>query len=184
MNREKLFLDTEFTGLHQGTTLISLGIVAESGPTFYAECTDYAADQLSDWHREHVIDKLRFRHEPADYLHIEEGQHWQVKGSREQVREQVDAFLHRLGPVEIWSDCLAYDWVLFCELWGGSMGLPADVFYMPFDLATLLWARGEDPDVSRETFVQSELGELVGAQKHNALWDAQVMRLMYQKLQS
>ena len=30
----KLFFDTEFTGLHQATTLISLGIIAEDGRTF------------------------------------------------------------------------------------------------------------------------------------------------------
>jgi len=31
----KVFLDTEFTGLHQGTSLISLALVAESGEEFY-----------------------------------------------------------------------------------------------------------------------------------------------------
>ena len=40
----KIFLDTEFTGLHKNTTLISLGLVSECGKTFYAEFTDY--DQL------------------------------------------------------------------------------------------------------------------------------------------
>ena len=30
----KIFLDTEFTGLHQKTTLISLGLVSECGETF------------------------------------------------------------------------------------------------------------------------------------------------------
>lgn len=45
----KVFFDTEFTGLHQGTTLISIGLVAESGEEFYAEFNDYDASQINDW---------------------------------------------------------------------------------------------------------------------------------------
>jgi len=52
---KKLFFDTEFTGLHQNTTLISIGIIADSGETFYAELTDYAKDQVNDWLRDNVI---------------------------------------------------------------------------------------------------------------------------------
>ena len=32
----KIFFDTEFTGLHQHTTLISIGLVDEVGISFYA----------------------------------------------------------------------------------------------------------------------------------------------------
>jgi hypothetical protein len=39
--RTKVFFNTEFTGLHQNTTLISIGLVSECGKTFYAELTDY-----------------------------------------------------------------------------------------------------------------------------------------------
>ena len=30
----RLFFDTEFTGLHKNTTLISIGIIAENGKSF------------------------------------------------------------------------------------------------------------------------------------------------------
>ena len=33
----KIFFDCEFTGLHQRTTLISIGFITEHGDTFYAE---------------------------------------------------------------------------------------------------------------------------------------------------
>jgi len=33
----RIFFDTEFTGLHKDTTLISIGLIAEDGRTFYAE---------------------------------------------------------------------------------------------------------------------------------------------------
>ncbi len=32
-----IYFDTEFTGLHKNTTLISIGMIAENGRTFYAE---------------------------------------------------------------------------------------------------------------------------------------------------
>jgi hypothetical protein len=52
MSKTKIFFDTEFTGLHQGTTLISLGAISECGKTFYAEFTDYAITQVDDWLKE------------------------------------------------------------------------------------------------------------------------------------
>ena len=54
----KLFIDTEFTGLHKGTTLISIGIISECGRRFYAELTDYDKTQLNDWLNENVIASL------------------------------------------------------------------------------------------------------------------------------
>ena len=41
----KVWFDTEFTGLHKNTTLISIGLVTENGKTFYAEFTDYDESQ-------------------------------------------------------------------------------------------------------------------------------------------
>ena len=46
--KTKLFFDTEFTGLHKNTTLISIGIISEDGKTFYAELNDYDINQISD----------------------------------------------------------------------------------------------------------------------------------------
>ena len=60
MTATKIFFDTEFTGLHQHTTLISIGLVAENGREFYAELTDYDRGQLDEWLREHVIGNLIF----------------------------------------------------------------------------------------------------------------------------
>ncbi len=54
----KIFFDTEFTGLHQNTTLISIGCVAEDDRQFYAEFTDYDRSQVDDWIKLNVIDKL------------------------------------------------------------------------------------------------------------------------------
>ena len=55
----RLFFDTEFTGLHKNTTLVSIGIIdSEGSKAFYAELTDYDATQIDDWLRENVISNL------------------------------------------------------------------------------------------------------------------------------
>ena len=60
--RIKVFLDTEFTGLHKNTTLISLGITSEFGDSFYAEFTDYDRESIENdkWIQYNVINNLVF----------------------------------------------------------------------------------------------------------------------------
>ena len=53
-------MDSEFTGLHQNTTLISIGLVSECGKTFYAEFNDYDFNQVDDWLKENVINNLQY----------------------------------------------------------------------------------------------------------------------------
>jgi len=53
-----LFFDTEFTGLHQNTTLISIGIVSEDNKKFYAEFADFDIDQCNNWIKENVLRNL------------------------------------------------------------------------------------------------------------------------------
>ena len=55
---KKFFFDTEFTGLHQQSTMISLALVAETGEEFYAEFTDYAISQTNEWINKHVVQQL------------------------------------------------------------------------------------------------------------------------------
>ena len=61
MKTTKVFFDTEFTGLHQKTTLISIGLVSECGKTFYAELTDYDKSQIDKWLNDNVISNLMFK---------------------------------------------------------------------------------------------------------------------------
>lgn len=53
-----LYFDTEFTGLHKNTTLISIGIIADDGKEFYGEFTDYDESLLDDWIKKNVIANL------------------------------------------------------------------------------------------------------------------------------
>lgn len=77
----------------------------------------------------------------------------------------------------MWSDCLAYDWVLFCQLFGHAFNIPSNVYYIPFDIATLFKLIGIDPDINREEFADMPQGSL----KHNAAWDARIIKKCYEK---
>jgi hypothetical protein len=174
-----LFLDTEFTGLHQNTTLISIGLVAETGQTFYAECTDYDISQVNDWIQENVINNLVL----ADYTHNVNLNEFTIKGDKEAVKDALTHWLSQFDQMEIWSDCLAYDWVLFCQLYNGAFGVPKNVFYIPFDISTMFKLKGIDPDISREEFTKDVFQDATMS-KHNALHDAFVIKACYDKLQT
>lgn len=174
-----LFLDTEFTGLKQSAELISLALVSEEEEWFYAEFADYHTAALSDWHREHVLPHLFLgQGERPGYAG---GNGTATRGNRAEVREALEGWLAQFGKIEAWADVPAYDWVLFCELFGGALHLPENIFYIPFDFATLLKAHGLDPDTPRESLAESWAKRHEGA-KHNALYDAFLLREGYRKL--
>ncbi len=175
----KLFFDTEFTGLHQNTTLISIGLVAETGQTFYAEFNDYDVTQINDWIGENVINNLVL----ADYTHNINLNEFIIKGDKEAVKDALTHWLSQFDQMEIWSDCLAYDWVLFCQLYNGAFGVPKNVYYIPFDISTVFKIKGIDPDISREEFTKDVFQDATMS-KHNALHDAFVIKACHEKLQT
>ena len=177
----KLFLDTEFTGLHQNTTLISIGIISECGKTFYAEFLDYDKTQIDNWIQENVINKLRVNNDLESNkgcnLVKTKGNNTFVHGDNKHIKLELEVWLSKFDKVEIWSDCLAYDWVLFNNIFGHSFSIPDNVYYIPFDICTLFKMKGIDPDISREKFCDIKIEE-----KHNALFDAKVIKSCYDKL--
>jgi hypothetical protein len=103
-----------------------------------------------------------------------------IKSSSKSIKVSLTCWLKSFGEeIEMWSDCLHYDWVLFCELFGGAFNLPDCIYYIPFDICTMLKMKGLDPDINREKF--SKLNH--GASKHNALWDARVIKRCYEVLE-
>jgi hypothetical protein len=180
----KLFLNTKFTGLHQDTTLISIGIVAETGCEFYAEFTDYDASQVDDWLLENVINRLIYKGN-RNYAYTE-GAHVGRLGNRKYIAQEFENWLESFDAkrFEIWSDCLSYDWVLFCQLWGHAHNIPKSIYYIPFDICTLMAIKGIDPDINREEFAPSSDFCDIPHEKHNALWDAKVIKACYKKLMS
>lgn len=180
----KVFFDTEFTGLHQNTTLISIGLVSEAEHKFYAEFTDYDRSQVTPWIQENIISKLYLPKDKTGL--ITDGATVSLRGDTSLVVDHLTKWLSSMQlnafyspPSEMWADCLAYDWILFCQLWGGASLLPKSIYYIPFDLCTLLHIRGVDPDITREIYAY---GNEVKGEKHNALWDAKTSKACYEKL--
>lgn len=157
----KVFFDTEFTGLHHDTTLMSIGMVAEDGQDFYAELTDYDESQVDDWIRENVLANFTHDRYTTNMLNL---------------KHRIEEFLSPYDEVEMWSDCLAYDWVLFNSIWGHAFKVPKKIYYIPFDICTFMKIKGIDPDINREEFAG------IDGKKHNALHDAKVIKACYEKL--
>lgn len=177
--KTSIFFDTEFTGLHKNTTLISIGLVSECGKTFYAEFTDYDKSQVDDWIKENVINKLSIS---SSIYYIGGYNEMKVRGNKEDVKTKLTDWLNQFEQIEIWSDCLAYDWVLFCDIFGCAFDIPKNIFYIPFDLSTLFKIKGIDPDISREKFALGEVYQEMLDKKHNALWDAEIIKKCHKNL--
>ncbi|AIW03366.1 RNaseH [Bacillus phage Mater] len=172
----RLYFDFEFTGLHQNTTPISLGVVAANGKCFYSEFTDYARDQVDDWIQKNVIDNLMFN-EDGPFCEIL-GDYAYVKGTANDISNAFCHWLTKFDKVEFWGDCLSYDGVLLNELFGGGLNAPANVDYIFYDICTLFKVFDIDPDISREAFIDRPID---GA-KHNSLYDSKVIQACYEKL--
>lgn len=181
----KVFFDTEFTGLHQNTTLISIGLISEDGKTFYAESRDYDKSQVDDWIQENVINNLTLTKKMERLIEKDENFAEWHDGScvcfaySPAIKNQLEIWLKQFDKVEIWSDCLSYDWMLFCQLFGHAMNVPEHVYYIPFDLCTLFKVKGVDPDISREAYAELEDAS---NRKHNALHDAMMIKKCYDRV--
>lgn len=213
----KLFFDCEFTGLHQNTTLVSIGIVSDDGHHFYAELTDYDKSQVDDWLQENVIKNL-LREELADgedyyavfcmnpyYKETDKYYTVDIHCNKDELKKELADWLSQFERIEMIGDCLAYDWVLFCEIFGGALHIPKNINYIPVDISTLMghsektfydsdFSRnkimllldnkvGLDSEVNlgnRDDLVSQLIKSKIGNKsQHNALYDALVTKVCY-----
>ena len=192
----KIFFDTEFTGLHKNTTLISIGLVDENGRTFYAEFSDYDESQCDDWIHENVINHLKWSKEGPVENFINQSidfKNTEVYGSKKYVRDCLVVWLSDYDSVELVSDCCHYDMVLFIDIFGGAFDIPKNVNPACHDINQEIAkyykiTEREAFDLSREGIVEM-YNELIKAwpnrvisiegDKHNALYDAKVIKEIY-----
>lgn len=184
----KVFFDTEFTGLRQDTTLISIGMVDENRETertFYAEFNDFDKSQVNKWVQSNVIKKLKFYGKTKEFVNDKDENHLEVFADSRTVEMNLRKWLDHYSTVEMISDVAGYDWVLLTELFGYSNDwpylplIPKHVHKHPTDLITLFRVRRIDPDINREEFSGMRTDENL---KHNSLWDAYVIKKCYRKL--
>lgn len=176
----KIYFDTEFTGLHKNSTLISVGLITEDNHRFYAEFNDYDQSQCDDWIKEHVISKLKWNDRDV-YIHVdtETKTSW-AKNNKENISNLLSLWLKQFKKIEFWGDCVAYDWVLLMDLIG--MGKPMRkmpqnfVSYQAGDVFTLLKIKGVNSKENRHKL----LGLDDGKSQHNSLYDAEITKKVYE----
>lgn len=221
------FYDTEFTGLKKNTTLISIGVVAENGYTFYAESTEYEKKDPSikenSWIQENVVKHLWIE-ENDDTL-----EQTRIVGTEEEIAIALYDWVHcTLNHSEekgkskralFVSDCAAYDTVLLFDLLtkgGEAIDLPDDIvpvvhdiiydiekyaipvgesisstesiMYEAFninreDILEVLirynYSYGRTPEEDEEIIKRASTQYEPTGNKHNALYDAKVIRSLY-----
>jgi len=172
----KIFLDTEFTGLHSDAQLISIALTTIDGKKIYAIRNDLNEDEFDPWIKENIIKNLY-----PDFASCE--------GKKQWVKFILSDWLSQFDSIEIWADVLAWDWVLFCDLFGGAFKLPKNIHYIPRDISTALLLAGVAPDIDRVEYAKEELENIFDGKpyykilpKHNALRDALVTAAVYRKL--
>ncbi len=150
----RYFLDTEFYEDGKTIDLISIGIVAEDNREFYAVSTEAELHRVSPWVRNNVLPRLPGYDDSA----------WM---SRHQIANGIRGFIGADSKPEFWAYFAAYDWVVFCQLFGTMMDLPKGFPMFCLDLKQLSCDLGSPmhpPDPGGE---------------HNALVDARWNRDLY-----
>lgn len=106
----KYWLDTEFMEDGKTIELLSIGIVREDGAEYYAVSADADVSRANDWVRENVLPHLDFTRSLP----------------RSRIRDEILAFMtvSWSGKPEVWGYFAAYDWVVFCQLFGRMIDLP------------------------------------------------------------
>jgi hypothetical protein len=189
----KIFFDTEFTGLHKNTTLISIGMIDENGRTFYAEFSDYDRSQCDNWIKENVIYNLKFiKSAQLEYfVNIHENS-WEAYGDKEYIKLVLADWLSTYEDVQLVSDCSHYDMVLFIDIFGDAFCLPDNVNPVCHDINQDIAkhfniSEKEAFDLSREGIIKTynekikewwpeyEIKDIEG-DKHNSLYDAKVIK--------
>lgn len=171
-----VFIDTEFTGEHQHTTLVSLGLVTLEGDSLYITLNDYDRAQVTPWLRENVL-----AHINAD-TSVSSSQAFRI------VSDWLSEYAGK-GRIRLVSAGLGIDVTLLFQLWayekpgGGDFHwlhcLPPSLNHSGHvDLNTLFSIAGLDPQRMREEFAPIA----AGGRRHDALSDAQVVRNCYLKL--
>ena len=190
----KFFFDTEFTQLRKDTTLISIGIISDSGDTFYAEFNDYDEELANDdFIQEAIIPNLR--HTDVGEFFDRGGNNIDMKASRDVVSSKLCKWLDvasNHGTIEFISDVSHYDFVLLIDLLangGSAFDIPENVSPVCHDInqdiAKYLKIRDSEAfDISREGFCEHVNPNTVfkNPEKHNSLWDAYVIRLIYKAI--
>lgn len=181
----KIFADSEFTGLHKNTTLISIGMVSEDGHEFYAEFNDYDRRQVNEWLHENVITKLQAKGYNKN-IKLEKDDKTIIYGGTRYISKELELWLLKFDKVELVLDVGYYDFILIIDLlFGDAINIPRwfskayiDInqeIAMSYDITI-----GAAFNIRRESLV-SNIDKYDNLDKHNSLYDAHIIKDIYEE---
>ena len=186
------YLDTEFlctnhAGIDETVELISIALLREDGKSFYriSKSVDVKDVYLNDWIRENVIPGLMPKQTVSRFEDFKRMMANYGK-PREQIRNDLTDFIREEEQItkckldaRFFAYYSAYDWVLFCQLFGGLMNLPKGFAYHCVDLRVLFDVAGMTKEQPKRAVPQS-------ANKHNAevdcRWNLDVHRYLAERV--
>lgn len=186
-----LFFDAEFTGLRKDTTLISLGIISDNGKRFYAEFNDYDESQCDEWIKNNVINNLHLGGMGDGISDIdEEPSGIMVRGNKNYVSKELKEWISQFDSIQFVSDVCHYDFVLLIDLLTDNktaLDLPNNISAVCHDINSDIArhygiSEREAFDKSREEIISELCGREVDGTKHNALYDAEVIKEIYDEI--
>jgi len=161
----KYFLDTEFREFPNEIHLISLGIIAEDGRTFYVENSDFPEELFDEWLMKNVRPHLLWYDKPRARNIHDCG-----IGDIHFIREELLKFIGNDIP-EFWGYYADYDWVVFCWIFGRMIELPEGWPMYCKDVKQLMDMAG-NPEKPQQSNIE-----------HNALADALYTKELYYWIQ-
>ena len=159
------FFDTEFIeygpdGKNKGTIdLVSIGIVSEDGGEYYAIHDGFDSSRANEWVKANVLTKLE-----------EEI----TRKSSAQIRKDILEFVGFDKNPEFYAYFCAYDWVVFCWIFGTMSELPE---HFP------MWCRDIKQIMSQNNITRDQLPSQDEDGHHNALEDALWNKRAFRKIE-
>lgn len=144
----KYWFDTEFIEKPCTIELISIGMVNERGQTYYAVSSEFNPDEACEWVKENVLQYIEAE------TPIEE------RKPKNQIASEILSFVGDDPFPKFYASYGAYDWVVFCWLFGKMVDLPRHFPMFVRDFRQILNRYG-NPKIP-----------LVSRNKHHALSDA------------
>jgi hypothetical protein len=135
-----IYFDFEFTDLNKNCYPLQVSFRSDNNATFNAIFKDNLNKPCSDFVKQNILPKLEDKiKSPQDNIFV---------GDTYSIKSKIESFLDQFREQAIIyfvADVPVFDWILLTDL----IKLPSNASYIVLDLATLLFAKGIDPDIPR-----------------------------------
>lgn len=190
-----VYFDCEFTGLTKDTTLVSIGMITSKNQytgdyyMFYAEFTDYDKTYDDKWFMDNVVKNLVFQDEKEGF-ETHQVHSLGMKGTKDQIKEKMLKWFDKVSEGEsnitLVTDVGHYDMVLFIDIFGSAFDLPKKIVPTYIDINNIIademgLSLQEAFDLNREELVEKlDKNSKLEIRKHNSLWDATMIKKIYE----